>query len=56
MYSGTTAQELQQPLQGQEEPITNDPQPKSKREPVSRLANELICLAGEAAHLMLNRT
>ena len=53
MYSGTTTQQLQQPLQREEDPVANDPQPKSKREPVSRLANELIGLSSHAAHLML---
>lgn len=53
MYSGTTTQQPQQPLQREEDPVANDPQPKSKREPVSRLANELIGLSSHAAHLML---
>ena len=53
MYSGISLEQPDQTLQGQEDPVTNDPQPKSKREPVSRLANELINLAGEAAQLML---
>lgn len=32
---------------------TKTPQPKSKKEPVGKLANELIILASHAAHLML---
>ena len=33
--------------------ISYEPQPQSKKEPVSRLANELISLSSHAAHLML---
>ncbi len=53
MYSGISLEQPNQVLERQEEPVTNDPQPKSKREPVSRLANELICLSSEAAQLMV---
>ncbi len=53
MYSGIPTQQPNEELEQEIKPVTNDPQPKSKREPVSRLANDLICLAGEAAQLML---
>lgn len=35
------------------ENITNEPKPQSKKEPVGRLANELINLTSQAAHLMI---
>tara|TARA_R110002020_G_scaffold470314_2_gene696090 strand:- start:2851 stop:3390 length:540 start_codon:yes stop_codon:yes gene_type:complete len=53
MYSGISLEQPNQVPERQEDPVTNDPQPKSKREPVSRLANELIGLACQATQLML---
>jgi len=53
MFSGMPTQPVEPTPEGQNNPVTNDPQPKSKKEPVGRLANELIQLSGELAHLML---
>ena len=53
MYSGIPLEQPEQTVERQEDPVSNDPQPKSKREPVGRLANELINLSSEVAHLML---
>tara|TARA_R100000005_G_C5000135_1_gene206969 strand:+ start:2950 stop:3489 length:540 start_codon:yes stop_codon:yes gene_type:complete len=53
MFSGIPAQPAETTPERQEEPVSKDPQPKSKSEPVGRLANELIKLSGHAANLML---
>ena len=53
MYSGIAPVQPEQSPARNEEPVSKDPQPKSKKEPVGRLANELINLASHAAHLML---
>tara|TARA_R100000406_G_C3099370_1_gene121550 strand:- start:537 stop:1076 length:540 start_codon:yes stop_codon:yes gene_type:complete len=53
MFSGMPTQPVEPTPERQEKPVANDPQPKSKKEPVSRLANELIGLSSQAAHLML---
>ncbi len=54
MYSGILPTQTEQPVQRQpEEPVSKDPQPQSKKEPTCRLANELIQLSSQAAHLML---
>ena len=53
MFSGTPTQPTEPTAQGNPAPISKDPQPKSKREPVGRLANELIQLSGQVAQLML---
>jgi DNA-binding ferritin-like protein len=53
MFSGMQTPPVENTPERQENPVPNDPQPKSKKEPVGRLANELIQLSGELAHLML---
>ena len=53
MYRGIPLEQADQPLEQQEQPVSTDPQPLSKKEPVGKLANELINLAGEASHLMI---
>ena len=53
MFSGTPTQPTEPTAQGNPEPVSKDPKPQSKREPVSRLANELINLSSQAAQLML---
>ena len=46
MLSGMPTQPTEPTSDRQEQPVNNDPQPKSKKEPVGRLANELIQLSG----------
>lgn len=53
MYSGIPPVQTEQPAQQQPEKVSYEPQPKSKKEPVGRLANELITLSSQAAQLML---
>ena len=53
MFSGIPVQPVETTPDRQEEPVSQDPQPKSKSEPVGRLANELIKLSSYAANLML---
>ncbi len=53
MYSGIPLEQSDQPLEQHEEPVSSNPQPLSKKEPVGKLANELITLSSHAAHLML---
>ena len=53
MLSGMPVQPTEPTPQGDVEPVSNEPTPKSKKEPVGRLANELINLTSQAAHLML---
>ena len=53
MYSGIPPVQTEQPAQQQPEKVSYEPQPKSKKEPVGRLANELITLSSHAAQLML---
>ena len=53
MYSGISPVQTEQPAQQQPEKVSYEPQPKSKKEPVGRLANELITLSSHAAQLML---
>jgi DNA-binding ferritin-like protein len=53
MFSGMTPDVTQEPSSREPEPVSNEPQPQSKREPVARLANELINLTSQAAHLMI---
>lgn len=54
MYSGIPPVQPEQITERQpEEPVSQDPQPKSKKEPVGRLANEMINLSGEVTQLML---
>tara|TARA_R100000734_G_C3313414_1_gene104711 strand:- start:1288 stop:1815 length:528 start_codon:yes stop_codon:yes gene_type:complete len=47
------AQPTENAAEREPEKISYEPQPQSKKEPVSRLANELICLSSHASHLML---
>lgn len=53
MFSGMTPDIIQKPSNREPEPVSNEPQPQSKREPIARLANELISLTSQAAHLMI---
>ena len=53
MFDGVPIQPIQQTPEREPEPISNEPTPKSKKEPVGRLANNLIDLTSQAAHLML---
>ena len=53
MYRGIPPVQTEQPAQQQPEKVSYEPQPKSKKEPVGRLANELITLSSHAAQLML---
>ena len=53
MLSGMPAQPTKPTSQGDVEPVSNEPTPKSKKEGVGRLANALIDLCSQSAHLML---
>lgn len=53
MLSGMPAKPTEESTQRMPEPVDNKPQPQSKKEPVGRLANELINLTSQAAHLMI---
>lgn len=53
MFHGMPAQPTETAAERKPEKVSYEPQPQSKKEPVSRLANELICLSSHAAHLML---
>lgn len=53
MFDGVPIQPIQQTPEREPEPINNEPTPKSKKEPVGRLANNLIDLTSQAAHLMI---
>jgi len=53
MFHGMPAQPTETAAEREPEKVSYEPKPQSKKEPVGRLANELICLSGHAAHLML---
>jgi DNA-binding ferritin-like protein len=53
MFSGMPAQPTEPTAEREKEKISYEPKPQSKKEPVSRLANELINLSSHATHLML---
>ena len=53
MFTASPVQPIPETSDRQPEKVSYKPQPQSKKEPVSRLANELIQLSGFAAQLML---
>jgi len=53
MFSATPVKPPEETPERQPEKVNNKPTPKSKKEPVARLANVLIELSAQAAHLML---
>lgn len=53
VFTAAPVEPTQSAPERQPEKVSYQPQPQSKKEPVSRLANELIQLSGFAAQLML---
>jgi len=53
MFTASPVQPIPETSDRQPEKVSHEPQPKSKKEPVGRLANELITLSSHAAQLML---
>lgn len=53
MFTGTPPQPTEPTPEGEVQPVGNNPTPKSKKEGPAKLANELIQLSAQAAHLML---
>ena len=53
MFTASTVQPIPETSDRQPEKVSYEPKPQSKKEPVGRLANELIQLSGFAAQLML---
>jgi DNA-binding ferritin-like protein len=53
MFNGMTTEIPKETPERKPEPVSNEPQPQSKKEPVAKLANELISLTSQAAHLMI---
>ena len=53
MFTASPVQPIPETSDRQPEKVSYEPQPKSKKEPVGRLANELITLSSHAAQLML---
>lgn len=53
MFTGTPPQPIKPITEGEPNKVSNEPTPKSKREGVGRLANSMIELSAQAAHLML---
>jgi len=53
MFSGMTVAGTEKTAEQKPERMNNEPQPQSKKEPVARLSKELISLASQAAHMML---
>jgi hypothetical protein len=53
VFTAAPVEPTQAAPERQPEKVSYQPQPQSKKEPVSRLANELIQLSGFAAQLML---
>ena len=53
MFTASPVQPIPETSDRQPEKVSYEPKPQSKKEPVGRLANELIQLSGFAAQLML---
>lgn len=53
MFTGMSPQGTEETQRQEPQEIDKNPQPKPKSEPVARLANELINLSSQAAHMML---
>ncbi len=53
MFTASPVQPIPETSDRQTEKVSYEPKPQSKKEPVGRLANELIVLSSHAAHLML---